>query len=146
MTYPGSERPTFADRLADPLSHFPYKETKARRAAGDDDAAQAEVGATAAYVAAQQALFEDPTPERRADERAAADELQRWRRLRRTERDALALVAALEQALAAAEEDDEVPDEAFEAMQANLERAQAAAEEAAGQLAVALADHAGQEA
>ena len=113
-------RPSFADRLADPLSHFPYKRDKALQAAGDDPAHVAEVEATDAYVAAQRAYFEHPTEETRADERQAAQALQDVRRDRRTLRDAPALIAAIEAQIQAADTAEDGP--ALEAAEALLEQ------------------------
>ena len=86
MSEPGA-RPTFAERLEDPLSHFPYKHDEALAAAGSDPAAVAEVDATAAYVAAQEAYLRDPSEETRAAEREAAQALQDVRRERRQARE-----------------------------------------------------------
>jgi hypothetical protein len=93
---PGA-RPTFAERLEDPLSHFPYKRAAAQRGYTREvlrtvinlglqdieveeqlsqqlqEYATAEVEATAAYVAAQETYLREPTPDNRAAERAAAD-------------------------------------------------------------------------
>lgn len=86
MSDPGA-RPTFADRLADPLSHFPYKLDEALAAVGFGSDAEAEVYATEAYVAAQETYLREPTAGNRAAERAAADELQAVRRMRREARE-----------------------------------------------------------
>lgn len=105
MSDPGA-RPSFAERLADPLSHFPYKHSEARtgaarvelmrgldRDATDEEiaastrAAHAEVDATAAYVEAQEAYLREPTEETRAAEREAAVVLQQARRARRDARE-----------------------------------------------------------
>lgn len=135
-------RPTFEERLADPASHFPYKHDDALRAVGDDPAAVAEVNSTAAYVAAQQAYFEDPSDETRAAERAAANALRDIRQARRNVRDTAAAVSQLEQVLAAAEFDELVSDEDFEEMSRTLsprlEQARQAHEEAQGHLEVLL--------
>jgi hypothetical protein len=87
-------RPTFEERLNDPLSHFPYKHNDALRAVGDDPAARAEVDATAAYVAAQAAYFGAPSDESRAAERAAARDLVAARQARREARELAAAEAA----------------------------------------------------
>lgn len=119
-----SDRPTFAERLADPLSHFPYKVDDARAAAARtarreavsaelaspeieaqlQEALQAfaddEVDATAAYVAAQEAYLRAPSDETRADERAAADTLAIARAARREARPRLITSAARQDAAA----------------------------------------------
>lgn len=106
-------RPTFEERLADPAGHFPYKHEEALRGAARAVAAQvaalmianpdvesglhaallelaeAEVDATADYVAAQEAWFRERTPEARAAERGAADALTAARQARRTGRQPL---------------------------------------------------------
>lgn len=89
-----SDRPTGEERIADPLSHFPYKYNRAMAAAGGDLDAEAEVDATAAYVEAQEAYLRTPSEETRAAERAAAQALQAARRARREAREALAQQAA----------------------------------------------------
>jgi len=110
VSEPGA-RPTFAERLEDPLSHFPYKHDEALTAVGDDPAARAEVDATAAYVAAQEAYLRDPSEETRADEREAAQALQDVRRERRQarEQDETTRTAEREaaEALQAARDEDE---------------------------------------
>lgn len=112
-----SDRPTFEERLADPLSHFPYKHDDAREGAAREEMrrgleaghtdemiedsinlAHDEVDATAAYVEAQEAYFRDPTPERRQAEREAAAELQEARRKRREVREDEALAEQDEEA------------------------------------------------
>lgn len=82
-----SDRPTFEERIADPLSHFPYKHERARSAVGGDAAAEYEVDATAAYVEAQEEYLRNPSTETRAAERAAAVTLQEARRARRKARE-----------------------------------------------------------
>lgn len=113
-----SDRPTFEERLSDPLSHFPYKHDEASEGAAREEMrrgleaghtdeaiedsvnlAQAEIDATAAYVEAQETYFRDPTPENRQAEREAAAELQEARRKRREARE--------DEALAAREQDEE---------------------------------------
>jgi hypothetical protein len=98
-----SDRPTFEDRLSDPLSHFPYKHSKALEHAQGDPAHEAEVDATAAYVAAQQAYFENPSDESRADERQAAQALQDVRADRRLLRVGATLVEQAQAEIEAAE-------------------------------------------
>lgn len=136
-------RPTFEERLSDPLSHFPYKHDDALRAVGNDSAARAEVDTTAAYVAAQAAWFGNPSAESRAAERDAAAALQEARGKRRAVRDAAAVLAQLEAVLNAAEHDEAVSDEEFEQMSQilgpRIEQARQAHEEAAGHLEVYLA-------
>ena len=102
-------RPTFEERLADPAGHFPYKHEEALRgvaravdrevsdldlpadalaalrAALLEDA-EAEVDATADYVAAQEAWFREQTPEAREAERVAARALAEARLNRRLNR------------------------------------------------------------
>lgn len=106
-----SDRPTFAERLTDPLSHFPYKLDEAHAGAARTvrrqvnalelhdsrveesitatllEYAAAEVDATAAYVAAQEAYLRDPSDETRRAEREAANALTAERRSRREARD-----------------------------------------------------------
>jgi hypothetical protein len=106
-----SDRPTFEERLADPLGHFPYKldeahagvEREVRRqvnalelhdAQVQDslttalvDLAAGVVDATAAYVAAQEAYLRGPSDETRRAEREAANALTVERRDRRAARD-----------------------------------------------------------
>lgn len=108
-----SDRPTGEERIADPLSHFPYKQDEAHAGAvrelrrqvrmlelPDEQAEQAlfdallpfaadQVDATAAYVAAQEAYFREPSGDTRAAERAAADQLTEARRAYRDGRDKL---------------------------------------------------------
>jgi hypothetical protein len=108
-----SSRPTFEERLNDPLSHFPYKRDEAHTGAArdvrrfvrslelDDETEQSlieallpfaagQVDATAAYVAAQQAYLRDPSDETRAEERACANDLAVVRREYREARARLA--------------------------------------------------------
>jgi hypothetical protein len=98
---PGA-RPSLADRIGDPASHFPYHYDKAMRAAVDE-AHQAEIGATRDYVQAQQAYLEAPGDETRQAERDAAGALQQIRQDRRVLRETPALIQALEAEAQAAE-------------------------------------------
>lgn len=132
MSYPGAERPTFEERLTDPLSHFPYKEDAARRAAGEDAAAHAEIDATASYVKAQEDFLRDPSEETRADERQAAQRLADVRRDRRIVRSAPAAVQALEAQLQQAESDQD--GERLDALEKALQQAIQDAQDAAARL------------
>jgi hypothetical protein len=132
MSHPGSERPTFEERLNDPLSHFPYKHDVALRAVDGDEAATVEVDATAAYIKAQEDYLSNPTEETREDERAAARALQTVRQARRVLRETPALMQALEKL---AEEAEAAQDaELLDRYEQQLEQAIQAAQDAAAQL------------
>lgn len=91
-----------AARLADPDDHFPYKTADAKAAlkrkdmgpdadtkkdvAGLDFTSARIIEATDAYIAAQAAVLENPTPGTRSAYEAAADDLVAARRTHRRER------------------------------------------------------------
>jgi len=90
-----SDRPTAEERIADPLSHFPYRHAAARRAV-TSEAEEAIVDATAVYVAAQEAWLREPSAESKAAHREAADIVVTTRQAHRAEREREWLRALLE--------------------------------------------------